>query len=58
MRGLPLWLVTDDAAFATAAKAVSHEDRVHTLAAYERWLGVAPTKSSNEGHVARPERRG
>ena len=44
MRGLPLWLVTDDGAFATVAKAVGHEDRVHTLAAYERWLGVAPTK--------------
>jgi len=44
MRGLPLWLVTDDGAFATVAKAVGHEDRVHTLAAYERWLGVTPTK--------------
>jgi hypothetical protein len=40
MRGRPLWLVTDDRAFATVAKAVGHGDRVHTLAAYERWLGV------------------
>jgi len=44
MRGQPLWLVTDDRAFARVAKSVGHEDRVHTLAAYEQWLGVAPTK--------------
>lgn len=40
MRGRPLWLVTDDADFARAAKAARHEDRVLTLAAYERWLGT------------------
>ncbi len=40
MRGRPLWLVTDDRVFARVAKAVGHEDRLHTLAAYERWLGV------------------
>jgi hypothetical protein len=44
MRGRPLWLVTDDGDFARVAKAVGHEDRVHTLTAYQRWLGVAPTK--------------
>ena len=37
----PLWLVTDDGAFAEVARATGHEDRVFTLAAYERWLGQA-----------------
>ena len=40
MRDQPLWLVTDDGAFAKVAKAVGHEDRVRTLAGYERWLGI------------------
>jgi len=40
MRSRPLWLVTDDGAFAKVAKAVGHEDRVRTLAGYERWLGI------------------
>jgi hypothetical protein len=44
MRGQSLWLITDDGAFARVAKAVGHEDRVHTLEAYEQWLGVAPTE--------------
>jgi len=39
MRGRPLWLVTDDNDFARAAAAAGLGDRVHTLAAYERWLG-------------------
>ena len=34
----PLWLVTDDSAFARVAEATGFEDRVHTLVAYERWL--------------------
>ena|SRR5882724_10353204 len=34
----PLWLVTDDSAFARVAEATGFDDRVHTLAAYERWL--------------------
>ena len=38
MRGRPLWLVTDDRAFARVAKAVGHQDRVRALSAYERWL--------------------
>jgi len=33
-----LWLVTDDSAFARVAEATGFDDRVHTLAAYERWL--------------------
>jgi len=40
MRGRPLWLVTDDRAFATAAKAAGHEGSVHKLAAYGGWLGL------------------
>lgn len=40
IRGRPLWLVTDDGDFARAAKSAGHQDRVHTLVAYERWLGV------------------
>jgi hypothetical protein len=34
----PLWLVTDDAAFAEVAQATNHEDRVFTLGAYEQCL--------------------
>jgi hypothetical protein len=41
MRGRPLWLVTDDRAFTAVAKAVGCEDRVNTLAAYQRWLGIS-----------------
>ena len=40
-RGRPLWLVTDDNDFARAAAAAGLGDRVHTLEAYERWLGGA-----------------
>lgn len=47
MRGRPLWLVTDDGDFARAAKAAGHEDRVYTLAAYERWLGIRDGGSLN-----------
>jgi hypothetical protein len=36
--GQPLWVVTDDSAFATAATPVGLADRVHTLAGYEQWL--------------------
>jgi len=36
--GRPLWLVTDDSAFAEAQAATGYRGRVHTLAAYERWL--------------------
>jgi len=44
MRGRQLWLITDDGDFARVARAVGCEDRVRTLAAYERWLGVEPTR--------------
>jgi hypothetical protein len=38
-----LWLVTDDDAFADAARATGFDDRVLKVAAYERWL-AKPTK--------------
>jgi hypothetical protein len=37
--GRRLWLVTNDGEFAKAAEATGYGDRVHTLAAYEQWLG-------------------
>lgn len=33
-----LWLVTDDSAFARVAAATGFDERVRTLAAYEKWL--------------------
>jgi hypothetical protein len=38
--GGPVWFVTDDPKFAAAALAAGYGDRVLTLAAYERWLGI------------------